>query len=134
MKLERVGANHNEGIKTILDVENISTEWCPKTKAIVVQIRNQSVPALKGQYNYTLKISPKDIASFLTTLSNAGIETSAPDVQKSLAVNSHELLRLLILSSGLALTPEPVDIRSKLQKVLAAQNSTPPTHPSSGTR
>lgn len=134
MKLERVGANHNEGVKTILDVEDISAEWCPKTKAILVQIRNQSTPGLKSWYNYTLKISPKDIASFLNILSNAGIETSAPDVQKSLAANSHELLRLLILSSGLALTPDPVDVRSKLEKILAARNGTLPTHPSSGTR
>lgn len=123
MKLERVGANRNEGVKTVLDVEDISTEWCPKTKAILVQIRDKSAPSLKGQYNYTLKISPKDIARLLTTLSNAGIETSAPDVQKSLAANSHELLRLLILSSGLALTPEPVDIRSKLGKILAARRA-----------
>lgn len=119
MQLERVGANHYEGIKTILNVEDISAEWCPKSKAILVQIANQSVPSLKGKYNYTLKISPKDISSFLTALSITGIETSAPDLQKILSENSHVLLRLLILSSGLALTPEPVETGLNLVKIRA---------------
>jgi len=116
MKLHRIGANRKERNAVLINVESTRPQWNAMNKVVQIKVQNQTDPSLKGEYDYTIEFTLSDVIEIITVLSESGIKTTSETLEQALSASSLPLLRLLVLSSGLAQKPEERSFRLNLEK------------------
>jgi hypothetical protein len=101
MDLTRTAANRKAGLTTAFSGRKPSVTIDESSGAIKLGVTRAEGMGTQGQYDYTVLISPDDLAAILSTISTSPAPGQKGKLQESLASSAVPLLRLLSAASAL---------------------------------
>ncbi len=121
MELSRMGANRKEVQMKAFSEKEPSLSFDCETGDLKFLVRHADGMGQQGQYDYTVKLSTKDLKAIFAFLAKQRSAFEPSQLQTMLEESSHSLLRLLVASSSLPFQLAPTKEQLKLKALLAAK-------------